>query len=152
MNFKKTYHTFIGVLFILCFMIMEQKLSDAFRSKSFQIKSKLRNVISMMLTGTAGATVGDLSNMNVKEVLRAVAGDQISVKDTIANCDVVKTSPTICKFIIANPKAFFESKDIAKYHGFETDKFNASTPLASLTKHLPVLYIAGFSTVPLTVY
>ena len=94
--------------------------------------------------GGSGRTVSDLNDMSVKEVLREIAGPLTNLPscEVVPNSDVVKAAPTVCKYIIANPKAFFDSEEIATYHGVDLQSFAPSTPLVDLAKHLPVLYIA----------
>ncbi len=89
-------------------------------------------------------TVADLEDMSVKEILKEIAGplNALPVDEVIPKSDVVKAAPTVCKYIIANPKALLENNDIAKYHGVDLESFSPSTPLIDLAKYLPVLYIA----------
>ena len=94
--------------------------------------------------GGSGKTVADLRDMSVKDTLKEIAGPLYTLPSTeiVPNSDVVKAAPSVCKYIIANPKAFLENEEIAKYHGLELAAFSPSTPLVDLAKHLPVLYIA----------
>ena len=89
-------------------------------------------------------TIADLEDMSVKEALKEIAGhfNALPSVEIVSNSDVVKAAPTVCKYIIANPKAFFENEEIAKHHGVDLESFPPSTPLVDLAEHLPVLYIA----------
>ena len=104
----------------------------------------LRLRSTQLMMENTGLRVSDLAGISVKDSLRACCGAvDIASKDILTTCEVVKAPPTICKFIIANPKAFFDNKDIARFHGLDVDAFNSSTPLSRLAMHLPVIYIAG---------
>lgn len=92
-----------------------------------------------------GLTAGDIPSLSVKEAINAVCGpvEDIPPKYLIPNTDVVKSVPTPCRFIIANPKAFMEQPRIAKMYGFDIDEIGGpSIPVEKLVYHLPVIYIA----------
>ena len=130
-----------AILSTLCFFLIFISIltSNAFRMQRKSISATTAKIEMV-------AQVCDLPNLSVKEALRACAGsssDITSSNGRVSPCDIVKAAPNICKFIIANPKALFENKDIAKFHGFDADAFNSSTSLTELAKHLPVIYIAG---------
>ena len=48
------------------------------------------------------ATIADLNNMNVKEAMMAVCGGEIIKDESLKykNCDILRSSPSICKYII----------------------------------------------------
>ena len=91
-------------------------------------------------------TIADASNLPVKQVLNAVCGSvsAIDSKYLFEGVDIEKAVPTVCKYIVANPKAFLEKPKLAKQYGFDLDAlgFDSSTPLSLLAPHLPVIYIA----------
>ena len=47
------------------------------------------------------------------------------------------------EYAIANPKAFFENPDIAKFHGFDPAQYSGNTALTELAVALPVIYIGN---------
>ena len=100
--------------------------------------------LKLLLSTKQKITVENLKEMSVKEALKSISGMLESESDHINGCDIIKSPPSICKYIIANPVAFFENEDVAKYHGFDLSLYNSSYPIEELCKFLPVLYIAGF--------
>ena len=92
-----------------------------------------------------GLTAEKLLSLPVKEAINAVCGsvDDLAKKYLIPNTSIVKSAPTPCQYIIANPKAFLEQPKIAKLYGFDIDEIGGmSTPAEKLAKYLPVIYIA----------
>ena len=97
--------------------------------------------LSMVSTGSV---IADLAGMSVKDALKAVGGERGALPQelVIPHCDIERATPSVCKYIIANPKAFVENDQIAMYHGFDNQKNAENTPLSTLAEHLPVIYIA----------
>ena len=92
------------------------------------------------------AKISDLNDMNVKEAMMSICGGKI-VNDeslTYENCDILRSSPSICKYIIGNPKAFLspENAQMSAKYGFKLDDLNQDVSATSLAKLLPVIYIA----------
>ena len=87
-------------------------------------------------------TLDDLNYLSSKDSIRAVCGPRLENQVQFVGVDVVTKSPTTCKFIIGNPKAFFENKETAKAYGIDFESYNRSTSLMDLAEVLPVIYIA----------
>ena len=129
----------IPLVFLSAILISHLNFSHA-----FILKHQTRITHTLATFSEIEPSVSHLSEMSVKDALKACCGAiTVNERDLLPNCDIVKAAPTICKFVIANPKAFLVNRDIAKFHGFDIDSFNSSTPLSHLAKYLPVLYIAG---------
>ena len=94
---------------------------------------------------TMRLTAEHLLSLPVKEAINAVCGpvEDLTKKYVIPNTNIVKSAPTPCQYIIANPKAFLEQPKIAKLYGFDIEEMgDMSIPAEKLAKHLPVIYIA----------
>jgi len=89
--------------------------------------------------------LGDLAKLSTKAALQGVCGtlstSQIESM-VIPNVDVEKSAPTVCRFVIANPKAFWEKTMIAKSYGVDFSMLDPSMPLTDLAALLPVIYVA----------
>ena len=95
-----------------------------------------------------GLTFKDLRSLSVKEALNAICGPchDLDEKYKFPNTDIAKKAPTVCTYVIANPKAFFEKPRIAKAYGVDMESISPNTPLDELAKLLPVVYIADVHT------
>ena len=95
-----------------------------------------------------GLTFKDLRSLSVKEALNAICGPchDLDEKYKFPNTDIAKKAPTVCTYVIANPKAFFEKPRIAKAYGVDMESISPNTPLEELAKLLPVVYIADVHT------
>lgn len=79
--------------------------------------------------------VSDLKKLSVKEAINAVscqAKYPIDKKYLFPNTDIAKQPPTVCTYLIANPKAFFERPKMAKAYGIDVEKIDADMPLEDL--------------------
>eukprot|EP01038_Epipyxis_sp_PR26KG_P016701 gene16701-22844_t len=103
--------------------------------------------------------LSDLSNLSIKESLLAISNfnhnnnipsvtrepeslSQIPQNYLFSSTDIVKSPPTVCRYIIGNPKSMINQPNIASLYGFNREEFNDKTILAELADHLPVIYIA----------
>jgi hypothetical protein len=95
-----------------------------------------------------GLQVKDLKSLSVKEALNAVCGSShdLEEKYKFPNTDIAKKAPTVCTYVIANPKAFFEKPRMAKAYGVDVENIDPKTPLEDLAKVLPVVYVADVHT------
>jgi putative AlgH/UPF0301 family transcriptional regulator len=92
-------------------------------------------------------TIGDLGRMTTKAALLAVSGPAPSpdVKNyAFKGVDIVKSAPTVCRFVLGNPKALYENPLIAKSVGLDFSTLDMATPLSTLAPLLPVLYVADW--------
>jgi hypothetical protein len=92
-------------------------------------------------------TVADLPTLSTKEALRYVCNkptEPLAIEELGAfeNVDLVRSSPTINRYIIANPKEFFARPDVARQYGVNVGGIDPETPLSELATMLPVIYIA----------
>ena len=87
-------------------------------------------------------TIADLEVMNVKEALRSVRGVACDSTFRFTNTDVMRSPPTVCRYLIANPKGFFENPAAAKFHGVDLSLISKDTLLSDLASILPVIYVA----------
>lgn len=112
-----------------------------------------RNVVTLMLISLQAVapfylsmstieapTISDLRKLTTKAALLAVCGP--SIGGEYQDVDILKSAPTVCKFVIANPKAMYENPSIAKSVGLDFAAMDPATPLSSLAAKLPVIYIA----------
>jgi len=85
------------------------------------------------------ATIGDLYDMNVKEAIIAVCGDILNKEYQYTNTDILKSSPSICKYIIGNPKAFLspDNTQISSKYGVIVDKLDMKADATTLSNILP---------------
>ena len=90
--------------------------------------------------------VKDLKNLSVKEALNAVCSQEFESKHLFPKTDIAKKAPTVCTYVIGNPKAFFEKPRMAKAYGVDVDSIDPKTPLSDLAKILPVVYVADVHT------
>ena len=90
--------------------------------------------------------VKDLKNLSVKEALNAVCSQEFESKHLFPNTDIAKKAPTVCTYVIGNPKAFFEKPRMAKAYGVDVETIDPRTPLSDLAKILPVVYVADVHT------
>ena len=90
--------------------------------------------------------VKDLKSLSVKEALNAVCSQEFDPKYLFPNTDIAKKAPTVCTYVIANPKAFFEKPRMAKAYGVDVENIPPNTPLSELAKILPVVYVADVHT------
>eukprot|EP01041_Mallomonas_annulata_P003136 gene3136-6172_t len=106
------------------------------------------NKISRSVTLLDAKTIADIKGMSTKEAMREVCGDSDSLpsKYLFPGVDIIQKSPTLCEYIIANPKAFMENPDIAKQYGVDLDEIDQSKPAEDLARYLPVIYLADFHT------
>lgn len=102
-----------------------------------------------MYEGISPVHIADLSGLSVREALASVCGKDKDVRESYRergllfnNVDIFKGSPTVGKFIIANPKGFFGKPIVAKSHGFDVGSLSSSASLESLDYQLPIVYIA----------
>ena len=145
LNFP-SFHTFSTMTSLSYVKMASLLLSAMFVLPTFAmaLQSSLgssRNRVRMTMTLTAE----NLLSLPVKEAINAVCGpvDDLAKKHLIPNTSIVKSAPTPCQYIIANPKAFLEQPKIAKLYGFDIDEIGGmSTPAEKLAKYLPVIYIA----------
>ena len=100
------------------------------------------------VTARGTLQVKDLRSLSVKEALNAVCGSMKDLEDKhkFPNTDIAKKAPTVCTYVIANPKAFFEKPRMAKAYGVDVENIDPKTPLADLAKILPVIYVADVHT------
>jgi putative AlgH/UPF0301 family transcriptional regulator len=94
-------------------------------------------------------TAQDVLSLPVKEAINAVCGDvtDLAPKYLIPSTDIVKSAPTPCRYVVANPKAFLEQPHIARLYGFDIDEIGGlDTPAERLAAHLPVIYVADVHT------
>lgn len=100
------------------------------------------------VTARGTLLVKDLRSLSVKEALNAVCGSMkdLEEKHKFHNTDIAKKAPTVCTYVIANPKAFFEKPRMAKAYGVDVDNIDLKTPLTELAKILPVIYVADVHT------
>ena len=90
-------------------------------------------------------TVGDLGRLSTKAALLAVSGDAVLAPAyKYKGVDIVKSAPTVCKFVLGNPKALYENPMIAKSVGLDFASMDPTTPLTALAPLLPVVYIADW--------
>ena len=92
-------------------------------------------------------SVGDLrGDMGVKEALRTLrtVGPTASSANLFTNVDIERAKPQVCKYVIANPKAFLDpsNKDVAMSYGIDASTIGDDTPAETLLRMLPVIYIA----------
>ena len=91
--------------------------------------------------------IGDLPKLTTKAALQAVCGPMpTSVSDDYLykDVDIVKSAPTVCRFVLGNPKALFENPLIAKSVGLDFASMDPATPLTALAAMLPVAYVADW--------
>ena len=90
--------------------------------------------------------LSDLKRMNTKAALNAVCGgSDLLTKEKLyeeGSVNVLKSAPTVNRFVIANPKALLENPQIAKSLGVDFTSMDPNSPLTDLAKILPVIYIA----------
>lgn len=100
------------------------------------------------VTARGTLQVKDLRSLSVKEALNAVCGSMknLESKYKFSNTDIAKKAPTVCTYVIANPKAFFEKPRMAKAYGVDVENIDPKTPLEELAKILPVVYVADVHT------
>ena len=99
--------------------------------------------LAVALSVQSAPVIDDLRRLSTKQALAAVCGQASEMAGhTYTNVDVVKSSPTVCKFVIGNPKALYENPLIAKSVGLDFAALDPAMPLSSLAAMLPVLYIA----------
>ena len=64
--------------------------------------------LAVALSVQSAPVIDDLRRLSTKQALAAVCGQASEmVGHTYTNVDVVKSSPTVCKFVIGNPKALY---------------------------------------------
>ena len=88
--------------------------------------------------------------MTTKAALLAVCGppNQLPSREDKGSAfyyegvDIVKSAPTVCKFVLGNPKALYDEPLIAKSVGLDFGALDPATPLTALAALLPVIYIA----------
>lgn len=95
-------------------------------------------------SGPNAPCIEDLGRLSSKSALAAVCGSPVSIPANLLfeNVNVAKTAPSICKFIVANPKALYDKPLIASSFGLDFDAMDPKAPLTSLAPLLPVIYIA----------
>jgi len=87
---------------VIALLVLVLDFLGAFVHTSVHRATKSR----MSLTMTS---IGDLQGMNVKEAISAVLGSEPVPADLqYENTDILRKSPGVCKFVIANPKAFVD--------------------------------------------
>jgi hypothetical protein len=89
------------------------------------------------------SSIGDLYSMSAKEAIAAVCGPPVDKKMQFTHTDIVKQNPMICKFVVANPKAFLDpaNRALAEARGFNTASVDPSFPATDLARLLPVCYL-----------
>jgi len=87
--------------------------------------------------------VGEIDKLSSKEVIRLITSrENIEKKYLFDNVKLVKKKPSVCQFVIANPKSFLMDKEAAHMYGFNRDLFNETTLIDDICKNLPVIYLA----------
>ena len=130
---------FIGILCIIQMIGAFQSYNNHQTSSSSLFCSNKR-IMKMVLE------VKDLKSLSVKEALNAVCSQEFDPKYLFPNTDIAKKAPTVCTYVIANPKAFFEKPRMAKAYGVDVENIPPNTPLSELAKILPVVYVADVHT------
>ena len=93
-------------------------------------------------------TIRDLRKLTTKTALLAVCGlpSSLPLRDDKSfyyeDVDILKSAPTMCRFVLANPKAMYDEPLIAKSVGLDFSTLDPATPLTALAALLPVIYIA----------
>lgn len=133
--------TIVGVLLSIQPVISFQLSSSRSLSSSCSYVSSRSNL-------QMGLQVKDLKSLSVKEALNAVCGQShdLEEKYKFPNTDIAKKAPTVCTYVIANPKAFFEKPRMAKAYGVDVENIDPRMPLEDLAKILPVVYVADVHT------
>lgn len=86
-------------------------------------------------------TIADLNGMSSREVILAMRENVQN--ESFEKVNLLKTEPGINRFIIANPKIFFQKPEISRlYCDSDINQWNQTTTLKSLANILPVIYIA----------
>ena len=99
------------------------------------------------------SVVADISKMSVKQALVEVCGSTDLLKPplnpnvdrishTFKGVQIERSSPTVCRYVIANPQAFLSNPGVASLYGFDAELLSLNTPLTDLAALLPVIYIA----------
>ena len=129
-------------------IILSVSQTAAFQSFSVRTPHSPSPTRETKTTLQMGLTFKDLRSLSVKEALNAICGpcNDLDEKYKFPNTDIAKKAPTVCTYVIANPKAFFEKPRIAKAYGVDMESISPETTLEELAKLLPVVYIADVHT------
>mmetsp|Transcript_15046 Transcript_15046/g.22230 ORF Transcript_15046/g.22230 Transcript_15046/m.22230 type:complete len:309 (-) Transcript_15046:484-1410(-) len=138
------------VVLIVAFAMLHQAfsfvISPMYGHQAQKIISRRISIVLSEKKGTSSFQVSDLSDLSVREVLASVCGNnRENYRERgllFNNVDIFKGSPTVGKFIIANPKGFCSKPIVAKSHGFDVESLLPTASLESLDYQLPVVYIA----------
>ena len=86
----------------------------------------------------------DVATLPVEECFRAVCGNRCDEALRYPGTDVIMKPPTVCKFVIGNPRAFMdpENEQAALAYGFDQRTISASDSAETLAAQLPVVYVA----------
>ena len=87
-------------------------------------------------------TVADLEVLSVQQALTEIIGSNTYKGKLYPRVELVRSAPTVCQYVLANPIAFFRSPRLAATFGIHTDTIKKTTPLQELARILPVIYIA----------
>lgn len=104
-----------------------------------------RRPLPLKVSGTSTYSINDIKDLSTKDAIRIVCGSN-SVPEIYKyeNVDIVQKTPTLCEYIIANPKSFLDNPDLAKQYGVDFDEIDMSQPAEALAAYLPVIYLADF--------
>lgn len=118
------------------------KLSD--RSINHRILLRADNINTIRKEHT----IEEIKSLTSKEAIRAVLGGTLEIENEYLfdNVDILKSSPTITQYVIANPKVFIENSQLAKTYGVDVSELDLKQPASTLATILPVIYIADFDT------
>ena len=93
--------------------------------------------------------MSDLQLLSIREALGAICGPDSSCKDLyrskgllFSDVSIERNPPSVGRFLIANPKSFFQKTILAKSHGLDVTSIPPTSSLESLSYQLPVVYIA----------
>lgn len=140
-------HYFVVTVTIVGALLSIQPVIS-FRLSSSRSLSSSCSYVSSRSNLQMGLQVKDLKSLSVKEALNAVCGQShdLEEKYKFPNTDIAKKAPTVCTYVIANPKAFFEKPRMAKAYGVDVENIDPRMPLEDLAKILPVVYVADVHT------
>jgi len=127
------------------FLFYLQSVNSYIQQPNLRKYALKRSRCVLKASDTTTYSINDINELPTKDAIRVVCGsNSLPSKYKYENVDIVQKTPTLCEYIIANPKSFLENPELAKQYGVDFDEIDKSRPAEELAAYLPVIYLADY--------
>lgn len=129
------------LLFSVSIALRFPKLLSTQKFVQSSTKCTICQANDLTIRDTDDLTIRDIDSLSTKDILRAIHSTGVSANQLFDGVDIAKSSPGINKFVIGNPKIFYNKKKLSRLY-FDNEFDDLNMPLSSIARMLPVIYIA----------